>query len=349
MDQVNYLKSLLCNSFSSTVCMPENEMPRIQLPPNTQKPATTGDSLIFTMPSEYRHGASGTIKQKEVISTPVKKTLPPEKKKELPKMPAQKPSGKRVTLISKKLIIVGAIVIVGFAIAGFILVKSLPKQEDISQEPVTTARPPQQTEEVIPPIEEVFEEPVIEEPSDLFTAPVSPGKDSDSDGLTDLEETLIYGTDSRLPDTDADGFLDGNEVFHGYHPKGLSPLTLLDSKTVTVFTWAGNFFFYHPTTWSLEETDEIRLESTTGEQFYLSLIDRSLEDVTEEFQREGIENVYTSVTKQGYQMLITEDQLKAYVEIGERVYRFRYDTGIKGTVDYLQTFQMMLNSFSFFE
>lgn len=45
-------------------------------------------------------------------------------------------------------------------------------------------------------------------------------KDSDHDGLSDWEETHIYGTDPHDPDTDGDGFDDGEEVFLGRNPNG---------------------------------------------------------------------------------------------------------------------------------
>lgn len=41
--------------------------------------------------------------------------------------------------------------------------------------------------------------------------------DSDHDGLIDVEESH-YGTNPQNPDTDGDGYEDGNEVFHGYDP-----------------------------------------------------------------------------------------------------------------------------------
>jgi len=44
------------------------------------------------------------------------------------------------------------------------------------------------------------------------------GVDSDSDGLTDVEEKDIYKTDPYNFDTDADTFNDGNEVSHLYDP-----------------------------------------------------------------------------------------------------------------------------------
>jgi hypothetical protein len=43
--------------------------------------------------------------------------------------------------------------------------------------------------------------------------------DTDSDGLTDFEEAIIYRTDPLNPDTDGDGFTDGVEVLFGSDPK----------------------------------------------------------------------------------------------------------------------------------
>lgn len=45
------------------------------------------------------------------------------------------------------------------------------------------------------------------------------GVDSDEDGLTNMEEKQ-YGTDPTNPDTDGDGYKDGEEVKAGYNPKG---------------------------------------------------------------------------------------------------------------------------------
>ncbi len=44
--------------------------------------------------------------------------------------------------------------------------------------------------------------------------------DTDRDGLNDFDEVRVYLTDPNNPDTDGDSFLDGEEVTHGYDPKG---------------------------------------------------------------------------------------------------------------------------------
>ena len=44
--------------------------------------------------------------------------------------------------------------------------------------------------------------------------------DTDGDGLVDLIETDFFGTDPNNPDTDGDGYNDGDEVENGYNPLG---------------------------------------------------------------------------------------------------------------------------------
>jgi hypothetical protein len=42
--------------------------------------------------------------------------------------------------------------------------------------------------------------------------------DTDGDGLFDLDETSIYGTNPNVADSDGDGASDGAEVFNGTNP-----------------------------------------------------------------------------------------------------------------------------------
>jgi hypothetical protein len=50
-------------------------------------------------------------------------------------------------------------------------------------------------------------------------------QDTDDDGLTDELETL-FGTDPANPDTDGDGYKDGEEVENGYNPLGEGKLNV---------------------------------------------------------------------------------------------------------------------------
>lgn len=56
--------------------------------------------------------------------------------------------------------------------------------------------------------------------------------DTDNDGLTD-EEEKIYGTSIINPDTDGDGYLDGEEVNGGYNPLGQGKLNQNNKKPIT--------------------------------------------------------------------------------------------------------------------
>lgn len=44
-------------------------------------------------------------------------------------------------------------------------------------------------------------------------------EDTDEDGLSNRDE-LLFGTDPNNPDSDGDGYLDGNEIKRGYNPMG---------------------------------------------------------------------------------------------------------------------------------
>ncbi|MDD5109939.1 MAG: hypothetical protein PHI63_01835 [Patescibacteria group bacterium] len=59
----------------------------------------------------------------------------------------------------------------------------------------------------------------------IMASALTPGSDDmtsdrDGDGLTDLEEGAVYGTNPDVADTDGDGYSDGNEVKNGYNPNG---------------------------------------------------------------------------------------------------------------------------------
>ncbi|MFH1482402.1 MAG: hypothetical protein ABIE46_02705 [Patescibacteria group bacterium] len=53
---------------------------------------------------------------------------------------------------------------------------------------------------------------------------IDENKDTDHDGLPDLIEVEIYKTDPKNPDTDGDGYKDGDEVKNGFNPNGSGKL-----------------------------------------------------------------------------------------------------------------------------
>lgn len=307
------------------------------------------EPAIFTMPDRYRDGASGTVMTEPKSAAPqtpaVQKPLPP---------PAPKPVG-GVPLHGKShpkvLVLVGAGVLLVLGIAGLFLYRAAiaPK----TGAPLASVPTPVPTPEPEPtPVPVPVPVPAPPEP-----VAVRSGADADSDGLTDVEETILYGTDPHLPDTDADGFLDGNEVFHLYNPKALAPGALREAGltrpySVTAADGVASlpYSIDYPTPWTpsadAANPTTVIFTASTGETITLSLQAKTLPDQTlaDWYAAQNLVGGRGAITKGGVSTVVSDDQLTTYADAHGQVIVFRYDRGIKGTVDYLQTFKMMLNS-----
>ncbi len=60
-------------------------------------------------------------------------------------------------------------------------------------------------------------------------------RDTDDDGLSDKLEKIIYFTDPLNPDTDRDGYLDGDEVKNGFNPLGSGRLKDTDKDKLPAY------------------------------------------------------------------------------------------------------------------
>ncbi|MDA0208399.1 MAG: thrombospondin type 3 repeat-containing protein [bacterium] len=184
---------------------------------------------------------------------------------------------------------------------------------------------------------------------------VTRGIDTDSDGLSDREEVL-YGTDFRNPDTDADTFLDGNEVFHGYDPLGFRPRTLMDTGTVAEFVNdEQGYSILYPNRWTLEVRENgMFVETTTSATMEVVTIEKAEEERFDEwYLAQNTEEIFTQLsvfpTRMGYQAYMSEDGTSAYLDFMGSVMVFDYDLQDELTIDFIQTFHMMLNSVKRFE
>ncbi len=333
-------------------------------PEATPVSKTAFEAEMFVMPEGYRHGkVAPTVEPKKVQPTQTPIVQPAKKP---PVHPLVK---KGMSKGAKAFIVADIIIIIGVGIAGYIYLRSRPVPTPVVTETPIATPPPRQIEE---PLEK------IEDPDTSNTdvtspfAKLVPGVDSDSDGLSDIEEQIVYGTNPSLPDTDGDGFLDGNEVFHRYNPAGTAPGELLESGLAKNY-FADFFSIYYPATWTAGVVTQENLKgftstasfvdaegnvvpsyastavfaAPTGEKISMSVSAiNALPNQLEQSWREAfITNTLLSTTsKTGLRVLLTQDKLNAMIVLSDRVLVFVYDPGLKTTIDYQQTFQMMFNS-----
>jgi len=182
--------------------------------------------------------------------------------------------------------------------------------------------------------------------------------DSDADKLTDLEEEQ-YQTEKRKPDTDEDGFLDGEELVNGYNPKAASGAKLETSGLVNKYT--NPLFGYemlYPTSWLARPEDQslaVVLFMTSTEEFMKISAEDNLEklDLVNWYLRMSpgadlnlLEKITTS---KGYDALVSPDKLTYYIlhlNTRDKVYVLTYNIGTLSEINFLSTFRMMLNSFT---
>lgn len=191
------------------------------------------------------------------------------------------------------------------------------------------------------------------------------GQDSDKDTLTDTEER-VYNTDSKKPDTDSDGILDGAEVKNLFDPtKGESAL-LKDSGAVDVYTnqtYQYTFFYPKSDEWAVAVVDssnrEVLASAISGEYVSIHIQDNP--------QKLSIFDWYTNVYAAGksqekmqttslgqWNALMREDGLVYYLArkdekggiLTQHVYVLTYAPNAKKELNYLTTFQMLVKSFT---
>ncbi|MFA6130861.1 MAG: hypothetical protein WC730_01195 [Patescibacteria group bacterium] len=301
----------------------------------TQTSPKDDEFVIHVMPKEFL-GKPAAVVQPIVAQAPVKKALPPSPVVApstapmalLPKGTVPMPAKKRHLPWALIVLLFGLLVVVGGGIVYYYFFLVTPEPEVVPEE----------------------ETPIVEEP-----VAIQPGHDTDSDGLTDTEE-LLYGTDYRNPDTDGDTFLDGNEVFHRYDPLGFAPSTLLDTGSVLEFTTyelpLGGFRIYYPASWSIVNSSQttITFHTEKTEVVTLERFPKTEDSFGSWYANRPVEaapfsSLMAFTTKEGLDGYMQGDERLAYIDLSDAVWKFSYDLGDEVTIDYLQTFQMMINSF----
>jgi len=306
---------------------------QLQVPPSAQKPSGS-EPVIHVMPAEFRGGKTPMTQPKAPVAppkpvapAPTPAPLPPPPK---PVAPVAKPTvpAKKKPLVSPVLVIVGVIFLVVLAGAAYFLLNpSTPPATNVvvNNTPVVNTPP-------------VNTPPANTPPTPVVTVP-QPGKDSDSDGLTDVEEQL-YGSDPHNPDTDGDSYLDGNEVFHMYNPNGNAPSNLADAGYVRPFSQTGfDYTMYYPSQWTVQlvggVSEQAIFHAVTGETIQVSKATKTAEPT----------NGTATTTRQGYAGFLSADKMTTYLEVGTDVYVIEYKLAAATQINYLTTYQMMVNTF----
>jgi len=205
-----------------------------------------------------------------------------------------------------------------------------------------------------PPAEETPPEVATTTPEAPVVPPlVRSGADSDSDGLTDIEEEM-YKSNLYNPDTDGDKFLDGNEVFHLYSPIGRTPASLLDSGLVSTYQnqkWG--YLLWYPISWQAivkdEDSREVNFIAPSNETVTIVISPNpeglSLEDWYLKTEPNAkTEEIKPITAKSGKGGILSEDRLTAYFLKDSEIIKIKYELENRTMIEYRTTFGMMARS-----
>lgn len=183
---------------------------------------------------------------------------------------------------------------------------------------------------------------------------VPDSKDSDRDGLTDVEE-LLYGTGRDTPDSDLDSFSDGVELVSGYSPRG--PGKLADTNLVKSYIHTSfGYSLLYPTTWTAapnpQSTNGIIFSTDTGEFINVdvesNLAKLSARDwylkVSPGVDTRSISSIQN--TSKSLEGVLTLDGQTAYYTSGDKAYIISYNTNLLTAANFRKTFEMTYKSFA---
>jgi len=190
-------------------------------------------------------------------------------------------------------------------------------------------------------------------PPPAAVEPLPPaGLDTDSDGISDLEES-IFGADPRSPDTDGDGFLDGNEVFNLYNPNGRAPAKLQESGLMRSVSADMGWSLLVPKDWTSEIDDstggKATIKSTHGETFVVAVEENPQhQDIIDWYMAKNPDVDKSQIlffrSKGGYEGIIGVDLLTTYIPWDGKIFTFTYKMNNQPFINFRTAYSMMLNS-----
>ena len=181
-----------------------------------------------------------------------------------------------------------------------------------------------------------------------------PGKDSDSDGVSDNEEIQVFGTDPNKTDSDGDSFVDLNEILNLFDPARPRPAALIDNPNTRVYKNTDQAFeVFYPLKWTIKEEatekSSIFFTAPTGEFIQVLIEDNSdgkslLEWYLQQAPSVRSSEVQMFKTARGYDEILSPDRMTAFVVYSKRVFVISYNLGSILDVQFKATFGMMINS-----
>ena len=188
----------------------------------------------------------------------------------------------------------------------------------------------------------------------LGSAKPTPSRDTDSDGLTDEEETLL-GTKREQADTDSDTYYDRAEIFNGYSP--LAAPGKLETADLFV-TYTNPTYGYkapYPKKWladSLDQTNKQVLFISATEEFFEILVeDNPTKTPIVDWYRAqspALANVQLDVTTvDGAAAVWSPDGLTLYVGRDGLVFIITYNKGQIEQINWPTFFEYFYKNFKF--
>ena len=337
----------------------------LQKPEALQQPR----SSIHTIPMDFYGGKNPAPTEIPTASAPVtnsvnvptKPKLPPPRPQEIlqPANNLTKPTPQKMLPI----IIASAAVIIlgGGTAAWFLIAKKAPAVP--APLPVAVVAPPPAP--VVEPAAPTSITPEATSTPQIVVATTTialipphdfrDSTDSDTDGLTDIEEEL-WTTDPAKTDSDGDTYGDQTELLNLYNPAAIAPQRLVESKLVTAF---GNATFgyslHYPSSWiarALDETTnkEILFTAISGEYIEVQAlpypVGESFPDwFAKNFPAERLAGYTPFVNRFKVAGIMSPDKTVAFITDGSQVYLIRYDGGTRTEINYRTTFRTMVQSF----
>jgi len=186
---------------------------------------------------------------------------------------------------------------------------------------------------------------------------VQSSTDTDSDGLTDIEETL-YHTEVNNPDSDTDTIPDGQEILNLTDPNQQTEgVQLAASGLINVYTNPTySYSFFYPSSWlarALPETgnQEVLVITNTGEFFSIT-VQNNPEELTpvEWYLRQSPsvdQSLLYSTIVNNQEAVWNPEHLTLYISKNTRIYILSYNVGTEREANFKTSFELMINSFQF--